>query len=117
LALFIVPTLAGLWKLFDKAGKPAWASIVPIYNMLVIDEIIGRPQWWILLYFVAVGGFILPFDIAKSYGKDTTYALGLLFLPFVFYPMLGFGDAKYMGPMAQTPAMMPPPPPPPPAMQ
>ncbi|MBA4031751.1 MAG: signal peptidase I, partial [Planctomyces sp.] len=44
----VVLIVAGLWKMFAKAGKPGWAAIVPIYNMIVMLEIIGRPLWWIL---------------------------------------------------------------------
>jgi len=37
------------WKFFVKAGKPGWASIIPIYNILVELEIVGRPWYWLLL--------------------------------------------------------------------
>lgn len=92
------------WKIFDKAGEPGWAAIVPIYNVVVLLKIIGRPIWWLLLMFIPVVNFIvgilLVVDLAKSFGQGIGYALGLVFLPFIFWPMLAFGDARYGGPAA-----------------
>jgi hypothetical protein len=97
-----------LWKIFEKAGKPGWAGIVPIYNIIVWMEIVGRPLWWVVLMFVPcvsiVVGIILCIDLAKSFGKDVAYGIGLALLPFVFFPMLAFSDARYVGPTAGTPA-------------
>ena len=100
--------LVSLWKIFEKAGKPGWAGIVPIYNMIVLMEIVGRPVWWVVLMFVPcvsiVVGIILCIDLAKSFGKDVAYGIGLALLGFVFFPMLAFGDARYVGPVAGTTA-------------
>ena len=113
LAVMIVG-IAGLWKTFEKAGKPGWAAIVPIYNMVVMLEIAGRPLWWIILFFIPLVNFIIliivAVDIAKAFGKGTGFGLGLAFLGFVFYPILGFGDARYLGaggiePRGFTPVM------------
>lgn len=94
--------LATLWNIFEKAGKPGWAAIIPIYNLVVMFEIVGRPVWWIILYFIplvnVVIGFIVMYDLAKSFGKDLGFTLGLIFLGFIFYPILAFGGAKYIGP-------------------
>lgn len=101
---FIVVIIASMWKVFEKAGKPGWAAIVPFYNMIVILEIVGRPVWWIVLMLIPcvsfVIGIIVFIDLAKSFGKDTGYGLGLAFLGFIFFPMLAFSDAKYRGPVA-----------------
>lgn len=98
----IVLVIAGFWKTFAKAGKPGWAAIVPVYNIIVLLEIAGRPLWWIILFFIPcvniVVSFIVAIDVAKSFGKDAVYGIGLALLPFVFYPLLGFGDARYKGP-------------------
>jgi hypothetical protein len=100
-------TIAGAWKTFEKAGKPGWASIVPIYNIIVMLEIIGRPLWWIVLLFIPfvgiVAAVIIMIDFAKAFGKGAGFGVGLAFLPFVFYPMLGFGDAQYAGPVVAGP--------------
>ncbi len=93
-----------MWKIYVKAGKPGWAAIIPIYNILVQLEIVGRPWWYLLLLFVPVVniviGIMLLFDLAKVFGKGTGFGFGLLFLSFVFIPLLAFGDATYQGPIA-----------------
>jgi len=103
--VLVVLMLAGLWKIFTKAGKPGWAAIVPIYNAIVMLEIAGRPVWWILLLLIPCVNFVVAImvaiDLAKNFGKGTGYGLGLAFLPFIFYPLLGFSDAKYR-PVAPT---------------
>lgn len=92
-----------LWKIFVKAGKPGWAAIVPIYNVLVELEILGRPWWYLLLMLIPlvniVIGIMIIFDLAKVFGKGTGFGFGLLFLSFIFIPILAFGDAKYQGPI------------------
>lgn len=124
-----VVVIAAMWKVFTKAGKPGWAAIIPIYNYIVMLEIVGRPLWWIVLFFVPFVNFvviiIIALDMAKSFGKGTGFGLGLIFLSFIFYPILGFGPARYVGPAAAGGSMggnmgggmapPPPPPPPPPA--
>lgn len=106
-----------MWRIFVKAGKPGWAAIIPVYNYLVELEILGRPWWWLLLMFVplvnVVIGIIIIFDMAKVFGKSTGFGFGLLFLSFIFIPILAFGDARYLGPISgQTPTYAPPAPPP-----
>lgn len=102
----VVLIVAGLWKMFTKAGKPGWAAIVPIYNMIVMLEIIGRPLWWILLLLIPcvniIFAVIIYIDLAKSFGKDVAWGIGMILLPFIFIPLLGFGDAKYVGPVAKS---------------
>jgi hypothetical protein len=124
--------ITSMWKVFEKAGKPGWAAIVPIYNTIVLLEIAGRPIWWIFLMLIPLANIVVIFlvymDIAKSFGKDAGFAVGMFFLAFVFFPILGFGSARYLGPAAaprppfgpggpyppQQPGitMYPPPPPP-----
>lgn len=103
LAICIV-IIAGFWQTFVKAGKPGWASIIPIYNVIVMLEIAGKPIWWLLLLLIPiinlVISIIVAIDIAKAFGKGTGFGLGLAFFPFIFYPILGFGDARYIGPQA-----------------
>ncbi|WP_208726321.1 DUF5684 domain-containing protein [Corallococcus terminator] len=101
---FIGAMVAGMWKTFAKAGEPGWAAIVPIYNIYVMTKIVGRPAWWIVLALIPCVNFIaliiLGIDMAKSFGKDTGFGIGLGLLGPVFYAILGFGDARYQGPAA-----------------
>ncbi len=100
----IILFIASFWKVYAKAGKPGWACLIPIYNFIVILEIVGRPLWWILLCLIPGVNFIIfiivDIDLAKSFGKSTGFGIGLFLLGFIFYPILGFGDAEYQGPQA-----------------
>ena len=100
----VVLMIASMWKVFVKAGKPGWAAIIPIYNIVVLLEIVGKPVWWIILMLIPIVNFviliILTLGLAKSFGKGAGFGLGLLFLAPIFYPMLAFGDAQYQGPQA-----------------
>lgn len=119
----ILISIISMWKIFTKAGKPGWASIVPIYNTVVMLEIIGRPIWWILLLLIPFVNIVIAimmlFDLAKAFGKEGAFGLLLLFLPFIGYPILAFGKAKYVGPVANkgggSPNSSAPAPPTPPA--
>jgi len=87
------------WKIFAKAGKPGLAALIPGHNTVVALEIAGRPLWWALLTFVPfvnlVVFVVVSFDLAKRFGKGTGFGFGLLFLGFLFYPILAFGSATY----------------------
>lgn len=94
--------VVAMWKIFAKAGKPGWAAIVPIYNILVFLEIIGRPWWWLLLMFIPfvnfVIGIVVALDLGKAFGKDAAYSIILLWLfSLIGFLMLGFGKDKYLG--------------------
>jgi hypothetical protein len=99
---FVGVVVAGLWKVFIKAGQPGWAVLVPFYNVLIVLRIVGRPDIWLLFCLIpgvnVVIQIILCIDLAKSFGKDTLFAIGLILLPIVFFPILGFGNARYLGP-------------------
>ena len=96
--------IASLWKIYTKAGQPGWAAIVPIYNVIVLMNIVGRPVWWVVLMFIPfvsiVIAIIVCIDLARSFGKDMGFAIGMVLLSFIFLPMLAFGDARYVGPSA-----------------
>ena len=96
----VILAIVGMWGTFVKANKPGWASIVPIYNGIVLLGIAGKPWWWIILAIIPIVNLIMltiPFEIASKFGKGIGFGLGLLFLPFIFYPILAFGDAQYQG--------------------
>lgn len=97
----VVLIFAGFWKTFEKAGKPGWGSLVPIYNAVLLLEIAGKPIWWFILFFIPfvnlIVAILVSIEVAKNFGKGTGFGLGLAFLGFIFYPILGFGDAKYQG--------------------
>jgi Family of unknown function (DUF5684) len=97
----VIVVIAGLWKTFEKAGKPGWGAIIPIYNIILLLEIAGRPLWWFFLMLIpfvnVVVAIIVAIDVARNFGKGAGFGLGLALLSFIFYPILGFGDAQYQG--------------------
>lgn len=99
---FIGLMIAGLWLVFEKADQKGWKAIIPIYNVWVLLEIVGRPQWWIILFFVPVVDIIIwiivMLDLAKSFDKNIWWAVGLILLPWLTILFLGFGDALYYEP-------------------
>jgi hypothetical protein len=96
IALFVI---VSLWKVYVKAGQPGWGAIIPIYNLYLKLLIAGRPGWWILLYLIPfvniVIAIIVEIDIAKNFGKESIFGVGMFFLGFIFYPILAFGSAEY----------------------
>jgi hypothetical protein len=96
------------WRIFEKAGRPGWESLIPVYNNFIMMKIIGKPWWWLVLMcipFVNIIFIVWSVNmLSKSFGKDEGYTVGLLLLSIVFYPMLAFGDAKYIGPFGDQAA-------------
>ena len=111
-----VLSIIGMWKMFKKAGEEGWKAIIPIYNLYTLTTIVGVSPWWILVVFVAglISGVlpalsivasgvniyfsvILCVSVAKSFGKDDAFAVGLFFLSPIFYLILGCGSAEYVG--------------------
>lgn len=95
-------TIIAYWKMYKKAGKAGWASIVPFYHDYVLCEIGGLNGWMFLLEFVPIANIVLAVivckNIAKAFDKGIGYTLGLLFLnPFFVLP-LGFGKLIYTKP-------------------
>lgn len=111
IAVVAIICIAAFWRIFEKAGKPGWASLIPIYNIIILLEIIGKPWWWLLMIiFVPLANIIFAIWmtnlLAKSFGKSEGFTVGLIFLGFIFYPILAFGDAKYNGPAGMTAGMV-----------
>ncbi|GMU53150.1 MAG: hypothetical protein AMXMBFR33_22960 [Candidatus Xenobia bacterium] len=97
----VVVCIAGMWKLFEKAGKPGWACIIPFYSAWVLMEIIGFPGYYMLIMFIPFVGALFSlycmFKLPQVFGKDAMWGiLCVLFAPIVML-MLGFGDAQYTG--------------------
>jgi hypothetical protein len=96
----IVFAVVVVWKLYKKAGRPGWASIVPFYNTWVLCEIAGRPGWWMFLELVPIVNIvvtiIIAMDLAKKFGKSSAFGVvGLWLFSLIGYAILAFGDAKY----------------------
>ena len=114
LLILMVIYIISMWKIFEKAGQPGWAAIVPVYNIIVQLNVQGRPTWWIVWYLVPfvnyVSGLVMfiiaGLDLAKRFGKSGGFAAGLILLNPIFLLILAFGSARYQG--APTAIVAPP---------
>lgn len=103
--IFMIAALVGGWKMYEKAGKPGWAIIVPFYNLMTLMEIIGKPKFWWLWMIVPVYNIYILYKVSeyltKSYGLEDGYKWLCFFVTPVFYLIAGFKeDVKYVGPAA-----------------
>lgn len=97
-----VMSIMVMWTIYVRAGQPGWASIVPIYNIVILLKIAGRPAWWVLLLMIPLVNLVIYFmvcmDLAVAFDRGIGFAAGLFFLSFIFFPMLAFGEPDYVGP-------------------
>jgi len=100
----VLLSVVAMWKAFAKAGQPGWACLVPFYNIYVLLQIGGKPGWWLVLFLVPVVNLVMTIlvllAVAKAFGKGGGFVVGLILLPFIFWPILGFGGATYTRPTA-----------------
>lgn len=110
--VIIVLMIASMWKTFTKAGEPGWAAIIPIYNSWILVKISGVGAIWFVMMFVPfinlVALIITSLGIAKVFNKGGGFGIGLAFLSPIFYPILAFGDAQYVGEGGATSTILPP---------
>lgn len=93
--------IAGMWKMFSKAGEPGWASIIPFYNAYVLFKITWGSGIKFLLLLIPIANFVVvimtQIKLAKAFGKSTGFAVGLILLSPIFYVILGFDSSEYLG--------------------
>ena len=79
----------GSWKLYQKAGRKSWEALIPVYNAVVLMQIIRRPKWWVILLFVPVINLmIFPVvwvETLRSFGKNSSLDTALGILTFGLY--------------------------------
>ena len=99
--LFIISyvlIIVSLWKIFKKAGKPGWASIIPIYNIYIMCEIAEKKWWYILLLLIPIANIyamiVLYNGLAKKFGKSGGFVVGMILLPIIFFPILAFSGSE-----------------------
>ncbi len=110
LLVFSIIQIVAMWRVYEKAGEAGWAVLIPIYNMYVLARVGDKPEWMGIL--AALSGFIpfvgpiigivlyimISIGVANTFGKGILFGLGLFILPWIFYPILGFGSADAGGP-------------------
>lgn len=99
--ILVVIMIVANWKIFTKAGKPGWASIVPFYNMYTLFEVAGMNGWMFLLLLVPIVNIVMAImvyiNLAKAFGQSGAFAVGLILLNPIFSLILAFGKAQYVG--------------------
>ena len=102
--LIFIVTVIGWVRVFQKAGRGWWEAIVPIYNLYILTKMTGNKGWWTILFFVPIVNIFVAFivlsDLARSFGKSGWFGAGIFFFPFIFYPILGFGESTYHRPQS-----------------
>ena len=99
----IALALISMWKIFEKAGRPGWEGIVPFYNLYILLKIVGKPSWWMIMFFIPIVNLIFLIwtynMLSKSFGKTEGFTVGLVLLSIVFLPIMAFDDSiRYLGP-------------------
>jgi hypothetical protein len=99
----ILLMIISLWIVVNKAGRPGVSQIIPIWNIIELVRIAGKPLWWvILILLIPIVNIILLImvyhGISQAFGKGAGFTVGLILLPFIFWPILAFSDAKYSAP-------------------
>jgi len=95
LGFFCILVWISWYKIFSKAGQSGWKALIPFFNIFVFTKIVQKPIWWLAIYLILPIGYILAaLQISKVFGKKIIFALGLIFIPFVFYPILAFGKSQ-----------------------
>ncbi len=93
--------IVAMWKIFEKAGEPGWAAIIPFYNLYVLFKITWGNGWKFLFLLIPIANVVFAIitmvKLAKAFGKSGGFAVGLIFLSIIFYCILAFGDAQYIG--------------------
>ena len=104
----VVLMIAAMWKIFEKAGENGWKAIIPFYNLYILLKIVGKPGWWLVLFFIPLVNYVFLIwtynMLSKSFGKDEGFTVGLVILGVVFFPILGFGSTAYLGPFGDAAA-------------
>ena len=98
----IVLYVAGMWKMFEKAGQKGWYALIPILNIYILVKLSGKEMYWLFIWIFCcflsfIAGIVVFMELAPKYGKSPAYGIGMALLPFIFIPLLGFSDAEYTG--------------------
>lgn len=79
----------GTWKLYVKAGRKAWEAAVPIYNAIILMQIINRPKWWVILLFIPIINLlmfpVIWVETIRSFGRNSLVESWLVVLTLGFY--------------------------------
>jgi len=99
--LFSLISIVSFWIIFRKSGRPGWWAIIPFVNTFQMCKVAGKPGWWMFLLFIPIVNLVILVlvyhGISLNFGKSAGFTVGIIFLPFIFLPILAFGPARYNG--------------------
>ena len=102
-----IVSLIAWWRIFQKAGQPGWAILIPIYSAIVELKVVNKPVWWILLLLIPIVNIVIliivALEIGKAFGKSTAFSVILLILIPIGYLIIGFDNSQYQLASTQTP--------------
>jgi len=79
----------GTWKLYVKAGRKAWEAAIPVYNGIILMQIINRPKWWVILLFIPIINLlmfpVIWVETIRSFGRNSLLETWLVILTLGFY--------------------------------
>ena len=97
--VIIIISAIGWFKVYKKTGFSGWTSLIPVYRTLILLKIINKPWHWIFLFCIPLVNIVFIIWsmnlLSKNFGKDEGFTVGLLLLPFIFIPILGFDNSEY----------------------
>ena len=92
--------LVANFRIFEKAGRAGWKSIIPFYYKYVLFEIAGMDGWLFLFLFIPfiniIVALVWSFKLASSFGKSNLFGIGIFLFKIIFIPMLAFGESTYI---------------------
>lgn len=101
--IFLVVNIIAFWQIFEKAVQKGWKSIIPIYNLLILFHILGKPWWWILFLLIPGLHIIVPIWmvilLGNRFGKSDLFIIGMQLFGFIMIPILAFDTSKYIPPV------------------
>ena len=90
---------AGMWKTATKAGQSGLLACIPIVQFFIWAIMAKKEAWWGILCLIPIVNIVILIiifnEISKRFGRGLGTTLGLIFFPFIFWLILGFGDAEY----------------------
>ena len=92
-SFLILAILISMMRIYKKCGKPAISVIIPIWGQIVLFQITGVAWWYIFIPIVNIVMMIKAYILlAKKFGRGAGFAIGMIFLPMIFIPLLSFYD-------------------------
>ncbi len=97
--LLCIIWFVGMWRVFEKAGEPGWAALIPFYNLWVMVRMGGKPWWWFFMFLIPLVNLVflllLSLAMAKKFDQPVIFGIALFLFPFIFYMIIGFSDMRY----------------------